>query len=124
MNEQLKLISSMNEDEQCLIQQFSSPAKCIFVASALISLSVGTVMKSFVYGNLKQMKLKNRPINILILTELRIHHFCSDIFLGWSPTLRQANCLRMSSGNFQRRNWQCINTLLDSDKFDCILKEV
>jgi hypothetical protein len=72
----------MNEDQQCLIQQFFSPAKCLFVASALISLFVGTVMKSFVYGNLKQMKLKNRPINVLTLTELRIHHFCSDTFLG------------------------------------------
>jgi len=39
-----------------------------------LSISCGTLMKCFLYYNISQEKLSDRPINVLILIEQIMHH--------------------------------------------------
>ena len=82
MSEQQDLISSMTEDERCLLRRFSSFSKTFLSSSAVISLLVGTFMKSLIYRHLKRIKLTTRPINFLVLIDQLVHHFCGTIFIA------------------------------------------
>ena len=77
MDVELSFLDHMIEDERCLIQRLPISSKaCLFIAG-VFSLMVGSCMKGFIYRHLYNFKLKDRPINILILLEQVIHHVFS-----------------------------------------------
>ena len=72
-----KFLDSMAEDERCLIQRLSESSKASLFIAGIISLAVGSCMKFFIFRHVVGIKIKDRPINVLILLEQFVHQVFS-----------------------------------------------
>ena len=53
----------------------------VFGLGCLLSLLWGNFLKFWIYKHLSKIKLWERPINILILVDVVIHHICYSVLL-------------------------------------------
>ena len=59
----------MTEDERSLIFSLTSTERIVMTMSFILAVVWGSIMKFFLYYNLAQEKLSERPINLLILVD-------------------------------------------------------
>jgi len=69
----------MTQDERSMSMQFTSHAKVGIVATFVATIVWGSLMKFFLYFNLLQEKLSERPINALILVDQFVGHLTNLI---------------------------------------------
>jgi hypothetical protein len=82
-HEMLQFVQSLVQftDEQTFLLKLSIFWKIFVWFSVTLSLLVGWVAKSVIYHHILKNNIKEQPINILILIEQLVHHFCGNFIL-------------------------------------------
>lgn len=80
-SELFDFIPRMTDNEKSFIFNLSLVEKIIFSSLFIWSIVWGTLMKLFLYYNLKQEKMSERPINVLILVDQLIEHATNFILI-------------------------------------------
>ena len=69
----------MTEDERSVIFLLTYAERIFFIAGFACAAIWGTAMKAFLYYNIMQEKISERPINVLILLDQVIEHVINVI---------------------------------------------
>ncbi len=82
-NEITGVIFSMSAftDERSIIIKMSTLSKIVLWLAINVSLLVGWFSKGLIYTHIFKTNIREQPINILILIEQLIHHFCGNFVL-------------------------------------------
>jgi len=80
--EQLEFLNNMVEDERAYILQIPTFWKIMIGLVLLASIIWGSLMKVLMYFHFKGMeRFFEKPINILILMDMLIHHFAALVYI-------------------------------------------